>query len=196
VEDDYDLEFRYDVAPLPALAALDRARVIYLGSASKSVHPGLRIGWLVGPRDVLAAITARRAARHDHPPWPAQRAFLTMLRDGHVDKLVRSARRIYAERSRIVVGALTPYGEIGTPPAGMYLTLPLPGPVAEAVRKQCWRAGFDVPSLADYSRSSPRTGLVIGFGGVTEAQLSRVLDVLTAALARLLPTEDASPRGG
>ena len=183
VEDDYDSEFRYDVAPLPALAALDRARVIYLGSASKSVHPGLRIGWLVGPRDVLAAITARRAARHDHPPWPAQRAFLTMLRDGHVDKLVRSARRIYAERSRIVVGALTPYGEIGTPPAGMYLTLPLPGPVAEAVRAQCWRAGFDVASLADYSRTSGSTGLVIGFGGVSDAQLARALEVLTAALA-------------
>ncbi|MDQ3053755.1 MAG: PLP-dependent aminotransferase family protein, partial [Actinomycetota bacterium] len=92
VEDDYDSEFRYDVAPLPALAALDRDRVVYLGSASKSVHPGLRIGWLIGPADLVSAITQRRAARHDHPPWPAQRAFLTMLREGHLDKLVRSAR--------------------------------------------------------------------------------------------------------
>jgi GntR family transcriptional regulator/MocR family aminotransferase len=184
VEDDYDSEFRYDVAPLPALAALDRDRVIYLGSASKSVHPGLRLGWLIGPADLVAVIAARRAARHDHPPWPVQRALLTMLREGHLDKLVRSARRVYAERSRVVTGALAPYGQPGPAAAGMYLTLPLPGLVADAVRADCWRAGFDVPSLADYSRASRRTGLVIGFGGPTDAELSRALDVLTVALAR------------
>ena len=185
VEDDYDSEFRYDVAPLPALAALDRDRVIYLGSASKSVHPGLRIGWLVGPADLVAAISARRAARHDHPPWPVQRAFLTMLGEGHLDKLVRSARRVYAERSAIVARALAPYGQIGSPPAGMYLTVPLPGPVADAVHEECWRAGFDVPSLADYSRSCGMTGLVVGFGGLTDSGFSRALDVLRAALARI-----------
>lgn len=183
VEDDYDSEFRYDVAPLPALAALDRDRVIYLGSASKSVHPGLRIGWLIGPADLVAAMTARRAARHDYPPWPLQRAFLTMLREGHLDKLIRSARRVYAVRSRMVAAALAPYGKIGVPPAGMYLTLLLPGPVTEAVRDECWRAGFDVPSLAEYSRTCGMTGLVIGFGGLSDDELSRALDVMTTALA-------------
>ncbi len=184
VEDDYDSEFRYDVAPLPALAALDRDRVVYLGSASKSVHPGLRLGWLIGQTAVVAAVVARRAARHDHPSWPVQRAFLSMLRDGHVDRLVRSARRVYAERSHLVVQALSPYGEIDGPPAGMYLTLPLPGGVADAVRAECWREGFDVPSLASYSRTSGLTGLVIGFGGLTDGELFRALDVLIAALAR------------
>ena len=182
VEDDYDSEFRYDVAPLPALAALDRDRVVYLGSASKSVHPGLRIGWLIGPAELIAAITQHRAARHDHPPWPAQRALLTMLREGHVDRLVRSARRLYGERSRALVQALAPYGGIGAPPAGMYLTLPLPGPFAEAVRAECWRAGFDLPSLSDYSRTCGLTGLVIGFGGLTDDEMSRALDVLRTAL--------------
>jgi len=182
VEDDYDSEFRYDVAPLPALAALDRDRVVYLGSASKSVHPGLRLGWLIASEDLVAEIAWQRAARHDHPPWPVQRAFLTMLRDGHLDRLVRSARRVYAERSRIVAAALAPYGDIGAPPAGMYLTLPLPGHVAESVRAQCWQAGFDVPSLTEYSRTSGLTGLVIGFGGVTDDELSRALSVITTAL--------------
>ena len=185
VEDDYDSEFRYDVAPLPALAALDRDRVVYLGSASKSVHPGLRIGWLVGPPDLVAALTARRAAQHDHPPWPIQRAFLTMLRDGHLDRLVRSARRVYAERSRMVAQAVGRYGEIGAPPAGMYLTLRLAGPVADAVRDECREAGFDLPSLADYSRTSGMAGLVIGFGGLTDAELTRVLGVMTSSLGRL-----------
>jgi len=182
VEDDYDSEFRYDVAPLPALAALDRDRVVYLGTAAKTVHPGLRIGWLVGPAELVARLARRRAARHDHPPWPAQRAFLTMLREGHVDKLVRSARRVYARRARVVAAALAPFGQVGGPPAGMYLTLPLPGPVADAVRSDCRRAGFDVGSLADASRTSGLTGLVIGFGGVTDDELSRALAVITASL--------------
>lgn len=185
VEDDYDSEFRYDVAPLPALAALDRDRVIYLGSASKAVHPGLRIGWLVAPPELVRAMVERRAARHDHPAWPVQRAFLAMLRDGHVDRLVRSARRVYAQRSEIMVRALSPYGRISAPAAGMYVTLPLPAPTAEAVRDKCRRAGFDLPSLASYSRSSGLTGLVIGFGGVTDDQLSAMLDVLTATLSRV-----------
>ncbi|MDQ3504985.1 MAG: PLP-dependent aminotransferase family protein [Actinomycetota bacterium] len=185
VEDDYDSEFRYDVAPLPALAALDRDRVVYLGSASKSVHPGLRFGWMVAPPELIRAMVERRAARHDHPAWPVQRAFLAMLREGHVDRLVRSARRVYAQRSEIVVRALSPYGRIGAPVAGMYVTLQLPGPTAEAVRDECVRAGFDLPSLADYSRSSRLTGLVIGFGGVTGDQLSAMLDVLTATLSRV-----------
>ncbi|MDQ3732976.1 MAG: PLP-dependent aminotransferase family protein, partial [Actinomycetota bacterium] len=184
VEDDYDSEFRYDVAPLPALAALDRDRVVYLGSASKSVHPGLRLGWLIAGPDRIARIARERAARHDHPPWPVQRALLSMLRDGHLDRLVRSARRVYAERSRLVAAAVGPYGNIGAPPAGMYLTLPLPGRVADSVREHCWRAGFEMPSLAEYSRTSGLTGLVIGFGGVTDAELARSLDVLTTALAR------------
>eukprot|EP01032_Pedospumella_encystans_P001621 gene1621-1880_t len=49
IEDDYDSEFRYDVAPIPALASLDRDRVAYLGTASKAVAPSLRLGWLVAP---------------------------------------------------------------------------------------------------------------------------------------------------
>lgn len=185
VEDDYDSEFRYDVAPVPALAALDRDRVVYLGTASKSVHPALRIGWLIGPSDLVAAMTDQRAARHEHPSWPLQRAFLAMLREGHVDKLVRSARRVYAERSRAVSAALAPFGQIGASSTGMYLTLPLPSPLSDAVRDECRRAGFDVPSLADYSRSSGLTGLVIGFGGVTDEELTTALDAMTSALRRL-----------
>lgn len=198
VEDDYDSEFRYDVAPLPALAALDRERVIYLGSASKSVHPGLRIGWLVGPRELVSAMTERRAARHDHPPWPVQRALLSMLREGHVDRLVRSTRRVYAQRSEIVVRALSPYATISGPAAGMYVTLQLPGPTAEAVRDEALLAGFDLPSLGSSSRSSGLTGLVIGFGGVTDEQLSGALEVLTAALRRRATSAGAGvrPRSG
>ncbi|WP_245154800.1 PLP-dependent aminotransferase family protein [Nocardioides sp. 1609] len=82
VEDDYDSEFRYDVAPVPALAALDRRRVAYVGTASKSVAPSLRLGWMVPPPDLLDAVCRRRSARHDGVSWPVQRAFVALLRDG------------------------------------------------------------------------------------------------------------------
>ena len=73
VEDDYDSEFRYDVAPIPALTSLDR-QVAYLGTASKSVGPGLRVGWMVPPPDLLRPLVALREQTYDMPSWPAQRA--------------------------------------------------------------------------------------------------------------------------
>ena len=112
VEDDYDSEFRYDVAPVPALASLDRERVAYLGTASKSVLPSMRLGWLVPPAELLEPVNRIREVTHDAVPWPVQRAFLSLLRDGYVDKVVRSARRVYAARAPRVEAALAPYGEI------------------------------------------------------------------------------------
>lgn len=180
VEDDYDSEFRYDVAPVPALASLDRTHVAYLGTASKSVSPSLRLGWLVPPPHLLDAIRATRAVRHEGVSWPVQRAYLSMLRDGHVDHVVRSARRIYAERAPRVAEVLAPRAEPAGPSAGMYSTWLLPASRAEAAHRAAARAGFDVPLLSDYGRSRVPTGLVVGFGGVTDHQL----DAALAALAR------------
>jgi len=96
LEDDYDSEFRYDVAPLPALSALDRRRVVYLGTASKILLPGLRLGWLVADADLVDRVAVLRAARHDHPPWPTQRATLPAT--------PRSPSPGRAEMTRILVG--------------------------------------------------------------------------------------------
>lgn len=186
VEDDYDSEFRYDVAPLPALATLDREQVVYLGTASKSVSPGLRLGWLIAPADLVSRISRQREEAHDVCSVPIQRAWLSMLRDGHVDKLVRSARRVYAVRSRHVAGALAPYGEVNRPAAGMYVTVALPPDVVDRVRRDCADAGYEVPSMADMSRSSGRSGLVVGFGGLTDEQLTDALAALTRSLAQAL----------
>ncbi len=182
VEDDYDSEFRYDVAPVPALASLDRARVAYLGTAAKSVAPSLRLGWLVPPPDVLDRLNARRLLTHEGAPWPVQRAFLALLRDGYVDKMVRSARRVYAERAPRVAAALSPYAELAGPLAGMYSTWLLPQADAVRARDAARRAGFEVNLLSDYCRSAPLTGLVVGFGGVTDDELDRALAALTSAL--------------
>lgn len=182
IEDDYDSEFRYDVAPVPALASLDRGRVAYLGTAAKSVAPSLRLGWVVAPPDLAEAMHARRRVTHEGAPWPVQRAFLTLLRDGYVDKVVRTARRVYAERAPRVAAALSPYAELAGPLAGMYSTWLLPAADAVRARDAARRAGFEVNLLSGYCRSATLTGLVVGFGGVTDEELDRALAALVSAL--------------
>ena len=182
VEDDYDSEFRYDVAPVPALATLDRTRVAYLGTASKAVAPSLRLGWLVPPPDLLDTINTHRRITHDAAPWPVQRAFVSLLREGYVDKVVRTARRVYAERAPRVAAALSPYAELAGPLAGMYSTWLLPDADARRARDAARAAGFGVNLLSDYCRSSDLTGLVVGFGGCTDDQLDRALAALTRPL--------------
>lgn len=184
VEDDYDSEFRYDVAPVPALAGLDRETVAYLGTASKAVAPSFRLGWLVAPPRLQDDLDRARSVTHDMASWPVQRAFLSMLHDGYVDKVIRSARRVYAERAVRVTEALAPHGHINGPIAGMYATLELTRPRAIAAHQAARVAGYDVPLLADYCRTHVRHGLVVGFGGCTEAPLTEAL----AAIVRGLDT--------
>ncbi|HVX54083.1 PLP-dependent aminotransferase family protein [Nocardioides sp.] len=183
IEDDYDSEFRYDVAPVPALASLDRERVAYVGTAAKTVAPALRLGWMVVPPALLGPLTERRTVTHDGASWPAQRALLTLLRDGWVDKVVRAARRTYAERAPRVAAALSPYAELAGPLAGMYSTWLMPQERAVAARDAALAAGFRLNLLSTYSRSSGLTGLVVGFGGVTDEELDRALTAVTRALA-------------
>jgi len=182
VEDDYDSEFRYDVAPVPALASLDRRQVAYLGTAAKAVAPSLRLGWMVPPAAYLDAVNARRVITHEGAPWPVQRAFLALLRDGYVDKVVRTARRVYAERAPRVAAALTPYAELAGPLAGMYSTWLLPQADALRAREAAREAGFEVNLLSDYCRTARLTGLVLGFGGVTDDELDRALAAVTSVL--------------
>jgi GntR family transcriptional regulator / MocR family aminotransferase len=182
IEDDYDSEFRYDVAPLPALAQLDPDRVVYLGTASKTLGPGLRLGWIVGPPSLIDRIAGLRDARHDTPPWPAQRALLSMLEEGHLTRLVRSARRQYAARSRAVQSALEPYGRLTGAAAGMYATLWLDVDRSARVARRALAAGLEVPLLAHYCRTTMRGGLVIGYGGVSDAEFLFAVRTLVAAL--------------
>ncbi len=182
VEDDYDSELRYDVAPVPALAALDRDQVAYLGTASKSVSPGLRLGWLVAPERWTRLVDEQRRVTHDTPAWAVQHAFTTLLGEGHVDRAVRSARRVYAARAPRVVAALEPYARLAGPAAGMYTTWLLDAARARTVRDRVRERGFEVNLLTDYCRESDLAGLVVGFGGVDDDELDGALRALVDAL--------------
>ncbi len=182
VEDDYDSELRYDVAPVPALAALDRDQVAYLGTASKTVSPGLRLGWLVAPDRSTDLVDEHRRVTHEGPAWAVQHAFATLLDEGYVDRSVRSARRVYAARAPRVVAALEPYADLAGPAAGMYTTWLLDHVRARLVRDEVRSLGFEVNLLADYGRESDLAGLVVGFGGVGDDELAAALRALVGAL--------------
>jgi GntR family transcriptional regulator/MocR family aminotransferase len=107
VEDDYEFEMSFLEPPAPALRSLDRSgRVLYVGSFSKSLFPGLRLGYLVGPPPLIREARALRALMFRHPPGHLQRTVANFLALGYYDAMIRRMRVEYAERHRIMAAAL------------------------------------------------------------------------------------------
>ncbi|QNE19910.1 PLP-dependent aminotransferase family protein [Kribbella qitaiheensis] len=185
IEDDYDSEFRYDVAPLPALAQLDLDRVVHLGTLSKILSPALRLGWLVASTEVVDALAAYRAQSGDWPAWPMQAAFLAMLRDGYLDQVIRRTRRLYADRRNLTCAVLAPHGRVIGQDAGLHITLLLPDSIDDReVAARARRAGVVVAPLSEYRRSIPGPpGLVIGYARPTDEDLQTALSLLATVLA-------------
>jgi GntR family transcriptional regulator / MocR family aminotransferase len=111
VEDDYEFEVAQGRAPLPSLKALDRAgRVLHVGSFSKSLFPGLRLGYLVGPAPLIREARALRAIVLRHPPGLLQRAAAQFLSLGHYDALVRRLTRAFAARRAVMLREIRAHG--------------------------------------------------------------------------------------
>jgi len=107
IEDDYESENRFDGEPTPALKSLDRSnRVIYVGSLSKTLAPGLRIGYIVGPAELITELRALRRLMLRHPPAYIQRAFALFLSLGHYDSLLRRLAATQRERATLVLDAM------------------------------------------------------------------------------------------
>jgi GntR family transcriptional regulator/MocR family aminotransferase len=107
IEDDYESENTFSGTPHPALKSLDTAdRVIYVGSLSKTFAPGLRLGYVVGPRELIRELRALRRLMVRHPVGYVQRAFATFLALGHHDALLRRLAHAYRERSQVLMAAL------------------------------------------------------------------------------------------
>ncbi len=110
IEDDYEPEANYVGEPTPALKSLDNGgRVIYIGSLSKSLFPGLRMGYLVGPKELIAEAQALRQLMIRHPPTNNQRTTALFLSLGHHDTMVHRLHRAYRERWEVMGRALSTY---------------------------------------------------------------------------------------
>ena len=107
IEDDYESENNFTGAPHPALKSLDTAdRVIYIGSLTKTFAPGLRLGYVVGPRDLIRELRALRRLMVRHPAAYIQRAFANFLALGHHDTLLRKLAHAYRERAQLLMAAI------------------------------------------------------------------------------------------
>ncbi len=111
VEDDYEFEMSYLAPASPSLKSLDReGRVIHAGSFSKSIFPGLRLGWLVGPESFIREARALRVAVLRHPPGHVQRTAAYFLSLGHYDALVHRMKQTFRRRRQVMDEAITAQG--------------------------------------------------------------------------------------
>ncbi|WP_110007577.1 PLP-dependent aminotransferase family protein [Geodermatophilus normandii] len=199
LEDDYDGELRYDVAPLPLLAALGPDVVVHLGTSSKVLSPTLGTGWLVAPPDLRADLVAARTATGTRPGRAGQRVLAALAASGDLARHLRRLRRELAERRALVVEELARAGvAVDGDSAGAHVLVPLSGPAAEeAVVTAAAGRGLAVDGLARH-RTGPgphdtAAGLVLGFAAPARADLARALPVLAGVLRN--GDRPASPEG-
>ncbi|MFD8690914.1 PLP-dependent aminotransferase family protein [Streptomyces sp. NPDC059651] len=189
LEDDYDGEFRYDRQPVGALQGLDPERVVYFGTASKSMAPGLRLGWMVVPQSLVREVTEAKGVSDWASSALDQLTLAEFIASGAYDRHVRSMRLRYRSRRDQLVAALAeraPSIKVSGIAAGLHAVLELPeGGEADVVRAAAWQ-GLGVEGLSFYRHPDAevrREALVIGYGTPTDSAWAGTLD----ALMRVLP---------
>ncbi|MFL6145412.1 MAG: PLP-dependent aminotransferase family protein [Labedaea sp.] len=176
IEDDYDAEYRYDRAPIGAIQGLAPDSVVYAGSTSKTLAPGLRLGWLVVPRDLVDAVAAAKIAADRGSPALDQLVFADFLTRGEFDRHLRRMRPIYRRRRDVLLTALRERAPSLRPAgvaAGLHLVAWLPPDRDEAaVVAAAARRGVAVHGVTPYRLSSTGPGgLIFGYSSLSERSI-------------------------
>jgi GntR family transcriptional regulator/MocR family aminotransferase len=189
IEDDYDSEFRYSERPLEPLQSIDRSgRVIYVGTFSKTMLPVLRLGFLVTPPTLRAALRTAKQLNDWQTDPVTQATLARFIDEGLLSRHVRRASRHYAARHEQVVSWVRDNGLLELVPAtaGLHLCArlaPGAGVDVEAAVRRAARAGVAVRSLAGYCHDGgPQEGFVIGYGAIPTDRIGPGLALLATAL--------------
>jgi GntR family transcriptional regulator/MocR family aminotransferase len=190
VEDDYDAEYRYDRAPIGALHGLAPDRVIYAGTASKTLAPGLRLGWLVAPPRLVDDIVEAKTLADRGSPVLDQLAFADFLERGEFERHLRRMRPLYRRRRDALLAALgreLPDFEPAGVAAGLHLVAYLPPGLDEAtVVEAAARSGVAVYGLAPYRLSNEGPPAVLfGYATLDEETIERGVALVAQALRDL-----------
>ena len=197
VEDDYDSELRYTSQPLPALAALDDpadGRVVLLGTLSKTLTPTLAIGYLALPQWLVPAVARTRRDLGQPVGLVPQRALAHYLESGALRLHTQRMRNRYRRRRAQVLAALSGVEGLRVYPmdGGLHAVAETVRPEAEVVAALA-TAGVAVSPLSQYwTGATTRSGIVFGFGAMTDADLARGLTAIAAACA-VVAGEGAGP---
>jgi GntR family transcriptional regulator/MocR family aminotransferase len=192
IEDDYDGEFRYDRKPVGALQGLAPELVAYVGTASKSLAPGLGLAWLVLPPWLLPDLIETKRQSDGYTGVFEQLTLNEFIRSGAYDRHVRRSRLRYRRRRDLLVETLAaraPQVRVSGIAAGLHAVLRLPGrPVTEepAIRTRAARAGLDLHTLSHFRYEAgpePSAALVIGYAAAADHAYNGALEALCDAIA-------------
>lgn len=192
IEDDYESENRFEGEPVPTLKSLDRNdRVIYVGSLSKSIAPGIRLGYVVGPVELIRELRGVRRLNLRHPSTYMQRAFALFLSLGHHDSLLRRLSSAHLERTRILCAALDRHApELRYIPVTGGSSCWIEGPAwldAGQLAEEAERQGIliETGSVFFVADTPPRNHFRLGFSSIATERIEPGIKCLAEVLAGL-----------
>jgi GntR family transcriptional regulator/MocR family aminotransferase len=189
LEDDYDGEFRYDRQPVGAVQGLDPQRVAYLGSASKSLSPALRLGWMALPDDLVEPVIVAAGGQQFYVNAIDQLTMADFITSGQYDKHIRRMRNSYRRRRDALVQRLQAF-DIGISglSAGLHLLLLLPDDTEHEVLRRAGEAGISLSGLSRLRHPlagadvPAADGLVVNFGAPADHAFGAAVDALCSVL--------------
>jgi len=189
IEDDYDAEYRYDREPVGSLQGVAPEHVAYVGTASKTLAPALRLGWLVVPADLVPSMGLLKRREDLGSPGLDQWAFADFVRRGELDGHLRRMRGHYRVKRDLLVAALRdrlPDCRICGIAAGLHLVLELARDASEAaVVDAAAQSSVGVSSIASYrARAERPPALILGYGSIAEGDIEAGVGRLAEAIAR------------